>query len=195
MIQEYVPKAVKALGEPDGYGVVGYSVTFSNNENALLRAKNAPEVGKTEYGQIVDAPKKNGDGTYKKFERLQRQQQGATFSGNSGGFNTNKSFTADPGKISSIEWQKAIAEGRQLVRDWLETSAESKTYTLEEYKKEVVNAAVTLAAAINKKPDHIIEEPKDEPVEQDEPVEVDRVLRYPTTEDDLPPVENYDGYF
>ena len=138
MIKEYVPKAVKPLGEPDSYGVVGYSVTFSSGENVLLRAKNAPEVGKTEYGQIVDAPKKNGDGTYKKFERKQREQQ--TF----GGGYQAKSFTADPGKISSIEWQKAIAEGRQLVRDWLETSAESKTYTLEEYKKEVVNAAVTL---------------------------------------------------
>lgn len=194
MIKEYVPKAVKALGEPDGYGVVGYSVTFSTGENALLRAKNAPEVGKTEYGQIVEAPKKDGSGTYKKFERMQRMQQSVTISGNSGAFNTAKSFTADPGKISSIEWQKAIAEGRQLVRDWLETSAESKTYTLEEYKKEVVNAAVTLAAAINKKPDHIIEEPKDEPVEQDEPVEMGRVYD-DTTENDLPPVENYDGYF
>ena len=184
MIKEYVPKAVKPLGEPDSYGVVGYSVSFSTGENALLRAKNAPEVGKTEYGQIIDAPKKDGSGTYKKFERKQREQQ--TF----GGASTSKTFQADPGKISSIEWQKAIAEGRQLVRDWLETSSESQTFTLEQYKKEVVNAAVTLAAAINKKPDHLIEDKEDE-----QPVEMDRVYEDDTTEDDLPPVENYDGYF
>lgn len=182
MIQEYIPKEVRPIGTPDSYGNQAYSVTFSNNQNALLRAKNAPEVGKTEYGQIVDAPKKDGSGTYKKFERKMREQQ--SFVSSSA---PTKSFTADPGKISSIEWQKAIAEGRQLVRDWLETSAESKTYTLEDYKKEVVNAAVTLAAAINKKPDHIIEEPKDEPVE------VGGVYD-DTTEDDLPPIENYDGY-
>ena len=156
MIKEYVPKDVRAIGTPDGFGNQAYSVTFSTGENALLRAKNAPEVGKTEYGQIIDAPKKDGSGTYKKFERKQREQQ--TF----GGASTSKTFQADPGKISSIEWQKAIAEGRQLVRDWLETSAESQTFTLEQYKKEVVNAAVTLAAAINKKPDHLIEDKEDE---------------------------------
>lgn len=183
MIKEYVPKAVKALGEPDGYGVVGYSVSFSTGENALLRAKNAPEVGKTERGEIVDAPKKNGEGTYKKFVREQKPQQ-------SFGVNRSTTFQADPGKISSIEWQKAIAEARQLVRDWLETSAESKTYSLEDYKKEVVNTAVTLAAAINKKPDHIIEKE----VTTDEPVEMGGAYEDPT-ENDLPPVENYDGYF
>lgn len=188
MIQEYVPKEIRPIGTPDDYGNQAYSVTFSNNENALLRAKKAPAVGVAEWGEIIEAPKKDGSGTYKKFKRHQKEQQ--SFSRQP----QTKSFTADPGKISSIEWQKAIAEGRQLVRDWLETSAESKTYTIEDYKKEVVNAAVTLAAAINKKPDHIIEEPKDEPVEQDEPVGMGGVYEDPT-EDDLPPVENYDGYF
>lgn len=191
MIKEYVPTQVRAIGTPDSFGNVAYSVTFSTDENALLRAKNAPEVGKTEYGQIIDAPKKDGSGTYKKFKREQREQQ-ATFSGNSSAFNT-KSFTADPGKISSIEWQKAIAEGRQLVHDWITTTAEPQSHSLEEYKILVVNTAVTLAAAINKKPEHLIEEAADEPAEQDEPVEMGGV-HDDTSEDDLPPVENYDGY-
>lgn len=98
---------------------------------------------------------------------------------------TKKSYEADPNKISSIEMQKAIAEARQLVRDWYEVRALNSLKTLvpdmEVYKKDVVNAAITLHAAITIKPNKLIgiEEPVVDPPE--------------VNEYDLPPVENYEG--
>lgn len=73
MPKEYVPKSVKLVGEPDQYGNNGYSVLFSNGENAFMKAQKEPVVGKEEWGEIIDAPKKSGQGTYKKFKRMQKE--------------------------------------------------------------------------------------------------------------------------
>lgn len=94
----------------------------------------------------------------------------------------SKTFEADPNKISSIEWQTSIKEARQLVKDWHDLSmlnGETPSFpSIEDYKKEIVNAAITLASAIGKKPDNLI------PTQEYEDT---------TTADDLPPVENYDN--
>jgi hypothetical protein len=101
--------------------------------------------------------------------------------------NRNK-YEADPNKISSIEWQKAIAEGRQAVKDYYEIALvllpqeEAKITTLEEYKKLIVNTAITFASAIGQKPDHLL------PIQEDEVV-----LEDDTKVEDLPPVELYDA--
>lgn len=75
MVGEYVPKTVKDTGNVDQHGNAGYSVTFSDGSFAFMLAKKAPEVGVAEWGEIIDAPKKNKPNeTYKKFVRVQKDE-------------------------------------------------------------------------------------------------------------------------
>lgn len=75
MAKDYNPTGVKEVGEPDIHGNKAYSVFFEGEDKPVfMKAKNAPSVGNIEYGQIIDAPKKSGDGTYRKFERKPREE-------------------------------------------------------------------------------------------------------------------------
>lgn len=105
-------------------------------------------------------------------------------------FNTKKSYEADPAKIASIEWQKAVAEGNILVKNWYDVALmggrESvEVPDMEHYKLEVVNAAITLASAIDKKPDDFIDDPDEAELDMLE-------IADDTSEDDLPPTELYE---
>lgn len=75
MIKDYNPTSVKELDFEDPHGNKGYNVFFENEDKPVfMMAKRAPEVGNVEYGQIVDTPKKSGEGTYRKFKREQREE-------------------------------------------------------------------------------------------------------------------------
>lgn len=75
MIKDYNPTGVKQTDFTDPHGNVGYNVFFENEDKpCFMMAKRAPEVGTPEYGEIVDTPKKSGDGTYRKFVRKQREE-------------------------------------------------------------------------------------------------------------------------
>lgn len=75
MIKDYNPTSVKETELEDQHGNKGYNVFFEGETKPVfMMAKNAPTVGQIEYGQIVDTPKKSGDGTYRKFTRKQREE-------------------------------------------------------------------------------------------------------------------------
>ena len=75
MIKDYNPTGVKQTDFTDPHGNVGYNVFFEGEDKPVfMMAKRAPEVGTPEYGEIVDTPKKSGDGTYRKFVRKQREE-------------------------------------------------------------------------------------------------------------------------
>lgn len=72
MASDYRVKTVKATGEPDQYGVTNYWVGFEGHQNdVLIRAKNAPEVGGMEYGTVSQETSKAGK-QYFKFKREQK---------------------------------------------------------------------------------------------------------------------------
>lgn len=74
-MKDYNPTSVKEVGEPDQHGNKAYSVFFEGEDKPVfMKAKNAPAVGNVEYGVIEDAPKKSGEGTYRKFSRKQREE-------------------------------------------------------------------------------------------------------------------------
>lgn len=74
-MKDYNPTTVKVVGEPDQHGNLAYSVFFEGQDKPVfMKAKNAPEVGKVEFGIITDEPKKSGEGTYRKFTRKQREE-------------------------------------------------------------------------------------------------------------------------
>lgn len=74
MIKDYNPTSVKELDFEDPHGNKGYNVFFENDDKPVfMMAKRAPEVGNVEYGQIIDTPKKSGEGTYRKFVRKQKE--------------------------------------------------------------------------------------------------------------------------
>lgn len=75
MIKDYNPTGVKETDLVDPHGNKGYNVFFENEDKPVfMMAKRAPEVGNVEYGEIVDTPKKSGEGTYRKFVRKQREE-------------------------------------------------------------------------------------------------------------------------
>ncbi len=75
MIKDYNPTSVKELEFEDPHGNKGYNVFFEGEDKPVfMMAKRAPEVGSVEYGQIIDTPKKSGEGTYRKFKREQREE-------------------------------------------------------------------------------------------------------------------------
>lgn len=71
MPKSYTPKKI-IPGKADERGNIWYTVTFQTGETASMLAKNAPEVGKPEWGDIEDVPKRGG-GTYKKFKRAPKE--------------------------------------------------------------------------------------------------------------------------
>lgn len=73
MASEYTPSEIKPTGQTDLNGNGGFNVKFSTGEEAFMLAKKAPEVGITEYGEIVDATSKKGT-TYKRFKRVQKEE-------------------------------------------------------------------------------------------------------------------------
>lgn len=75
MIKDYNPTGVKEVDFEDSHGNKGYNVFFENEDKPVfMMAKRAPEVGNVEYGEIIDTPKKSGEGTYRKFVRKQREE-------------------------------------------------------------------------------------------------------------------------
>lgn len=111
MIKDYNPTGVKEVGEPDEYGNKAYSVFLEGESKPVfMKAKNPPVVGEIEHGQIIDAPKKSGDGTYRKFERKQREEGtpelGKTYAVNAEGVK-EVNWSADP-KQDSIVRQSAL---------------------------------------------------------------------------------------
>lgn len=102
-MKDYNPTTVKEVGEPDQHGNKAYSVFFEGQDKPVfMKAKNAPEVGKVEFGIIEDVPKKSGDGTYRKFTRKQREEQIQTATTST---NSNVTFT---NRDDSITRQSAL---------------------------------------------------------------------------------------
>lgn len=75
MIKDYNPTGVKETDFEDPHGNKGYNVFFEGEDKPVfMMAKRAPEVGNIEYGEIVDTPKRSGEGTYRKFVRKQKEE-------------------------------------------------------------------------------------------------------------------------
>lgn len=75
MAKEYEVQAVKQLEQKDERGNDAFQVKFSGEaETVFMLAKKPPVRGEVEYGNITDEPKKNGEGTYRRFRREQRDQ-------------------------------------------------------------------------------------------------------------------------
>lgn len=85
-----------------------------------------------------------------------------------------RQFKADPDKQASIEWQSAIKSAVEAVKDYYTLNLltkDNKVTSLEEYKLDIVNAAITFAAVTVVKPKQTLEHPEEEEVELP-PVEV-----------------------
>lgn len=78
-MKDYNVTSAKEVGEPDQYGNKAFSVFFEGQEKPVFmktKVGNEPTPGKIEFGVIEDAPKKSGQGTYRKFTRKQREEGG-----------------------------------------------------------------------------------------------------------------------
>jgi len=76
-MKDYKVTTVKEVGEPDQYGNKAFSVFFEGEAKPVfMKTKNGnePTPAKLEYGVIEDAPKANGQGTYRKFTRKQKEE-------------------------------------------------------------------------------------------------------------------------
>lgn len=114
-----------------------------------------------------------------------------------------KEFKADKDKMALGQWQTAMNAGRQIVADFYNLKSINPDFALsiDDYKRTVVNAAITCASTISIKPGRIIK-PHDEHEHDNEPAEddnqtVERAADFakinPAPEpDDLPPVELYE---
>jgi len=105
MIKDYNPTNVKETELVDQHGNKGYNIFFEGEDKPVfMMAKNAPLVGNVEYGEIVDTPKKSGQGTYRKFARKQRDE---AFAAPVGPRITTKE-SSDPLSISAWERHSSI---------------------------------------------------------------------------------------
>jgi hypothetical protein len=96
----------------------------------------------------------------------------------------DRQFKADPAKQSSIEWQSAVKSAVEAVKDYYQNRMIGDgdwdfKESLEDYKRDIVNTAITFAAVVGIKPDHTIEKPEPE-------------IPEPEEEEELPPVEVYE---
>ena len=99
MAADYRVKTVRATGEPDQYGVTNYWVGFEGHQNdVLIRAKNAPEVGGMEYGTVSQETSKAGK-QYFKFKREQRD---------GGNFHSEAPSTSFKGKREYTDHHESI---------------------------------------------------------------------------------------
>jgi hypothetical protein len=64
-----------------------------------------------------------------------------------------RKFVADPLKQSSIEWQSSLARGVEAVRDYYTFKPDELPKNLMDYKKDIVNAAITFAMTVEMKPE------------------------------------------
>lgn len=106
-MKDYIVTSAKEVGEPDQYGNKAFSVFFENETKPVFmktKAGNEPTPGKTEYGVIEDAPKKSGEGTYRKFTRKQREEANVAQVANTG----TATFTVHSDREASIQKQSAL---------------------------------------------------------------------------------------
>lgn len=108
-------------------------------------------------------------------------------------------FKADPVKQESIEWQSALKAAVEAVHDYYDlvrwTEDGVVFPTLENYKKEIVNAVVTFTQTIERKPDQLVplpertqRDPIDDQTFGNEPMDGDTVGFF--DDDDEPPIES-----
>lgn len=111
-------------------------------------------------------------------------------------------FKADPEKQVSIEWQSSIGSAVEAVRDWhmlyqpMIASGDvlpgAHLPTLDEYKNQIVNTAITFAQTVSMRPSEPIEAPA--PQDRDEIIiDLGDHARAEYDDPELPPVENYAG--
>lgn len=92
-MRDYNPTKVQETDVKDDYGNRGYNVFFEGEDKPVfMKAKNAPEVGKSEYGVITDEAKKSGNGTYRKFTRKQREEKAESQPASTGAVATSVKF-------------------------------------------------------------------------------------------------------
>lgn len=120
MIKDYNPTGVKETDVTDSYGNKGYNVFFEGEDKPVfLKAKNAPEVGKVEYGEITDEAKKSGNGTYRKFTRKTKDegahtQESVTANGKEYPVPSGQS-TYQPKDSEGMAWGNALTNATTLV--------------------------------------------------------------------------------
>lgn len=111
MIKDYNPTGVIETDFEDPHGNKGYNVFFENEDKPVfMMAKRAPEVGNVEYGEIVDTPKRSGEGTYRKFVRKQREEAPATSPSQS----ASTSTVTEPAKSTYVDRDEAITRQSAL---------------------------------------------------------------------------------
>lgn len=114
----------------------------------------------------------------KQFWRLVKDSQGSPETPAA-----SREFKADPLKQASIEWQSSLARGVETVRDFYTFNPDKLPKELADYKKDIVNAAITFAMTVEMKPEVKVGE--------DDRVE-DAGDHARINQDDLPPLDSYD---
>lgn len=128
----------------DFNGLTKYIVTDGSGNLVYLYRKPespAPQVGETLEGAI----KQDARG------QLKFTAEKPAFTPKAGGA-APREFKADPVKQESIEWQNALTNAREAVKDFHTLSGE-KPKDLATYKLDIVNAVITFTQTIEKKPD------------------------------------------
>jgi hypothetical protein len=162
----------------------GLHRTWFNADNKTLyilhKPGNAPKTGDTLEGSIKEDARRN-------LKFTKEQQSFAPASPAPGpqmpSTPAERVFKADPARQSSIEWQASIKAAVDAVRDFYTFSDVNPT-TLEDYKRSIVNTAITFAAVVEMKPNQTIE-PKAEPIGDTLPTEEQVAAAFGTGEIDL----------
>lgn len=139
----------------------------------FTKAGNEPKVGDELEGDVTRDKR-----SALKFKKSQSQQPPSN--GHNNTHATLRQYKADPDKQDSIEWQKALGEARQTLRDFYELRHEHPA-TLDSYTTDISRLTIRYAALISLRPDGIEEATEDEG--EDKPP-VDQ-LQAPAEEEDV----------
>lgn len=108
MAQDYKVQDVKDTGQTDDHGNSKLWISLEGmQDNAFMVAKNRPEIGAVEHGELVKQTSKAGK-EYYRFKRVQREE-GQTFHSN---VSRDKKEWKD--NSSSIEAQSAVKSAAQV---------------------------------------------------------------------------------
>lgn len=92
-------------------------------------------------------------------------------------------YKADPDKQTSIEWQACLKAAVETVSNYYSLAGELPD-SLEDYKRDIVNAVVTFTKTIQLKPDEVVREAPETMTDQGDYAQVDQ-----------PPIESYEEPF
>jgi hypothetical protein len=157
MIKQYnILSAKPSNGDPDQYGNVSFWLEIEEEGSAVVSRKpSSPLLSGPTWGELEERKSQKGN-IYKKFTvKPSPDQQGSPRG-------SERVYKADPEKQASIEWQASVKAGVEAVRDFYTFSGE-KPESLEAYKRDIVNTAITFGKTIEKKPEQTIAAPDEDP--------------------------------